>query len=55
MLLAEVIEEARDRAKTDFLIENSDGMFVAEAFAIQDHIVKGARRHAKEVCFFLYL
>ncbi|KAH7731595.1 Protein MRPL-22 [Aphelenchoides avenae] len=47
-LLAEIITEARDRAKKEFKIEKADEMFVAEAFPIQSHIVKGARRHARE-------
>ncbi|KAI1729098.1 ribosomal protein l22p/L17e domain-containing protein [Ditylenchus destructor] len=48
LLLAEVIREAVERAKNEFHIENpEDGMFIAEAFAIQCNIIKGRRRHAR--------
>ncbi|KAK0418360.1 hypothetical protein QR680_013519 [Steinernema hermaphroditum] len=48
MILAEVLEEAKDRAKNEFHIEYPSEMFVAECFPIQSEIVKGARRHARE-------
>lgn len=36
------------RAKDEFHIENPKNMFVAEAFSIQDKIIKGRKRHAKQ-------
>lgn len=52
LYLAEVIEEAAERAKEEFKIEDPlDKMFVAESFAIQNKIIKGARRHAHYVQF----
>uniref|UniRef100_A0A1I8C2M1 39S ribosomal protein L22, mitochondrial n=1 Tax=Meloidogyne hapla TaxID=6305 RepID=A0A1I8C2M1_MELHA len=48
LLLAETIEEAVERASDEFKIENPlEGMFVAEAFAVQCKIDKSARRHAR--------
>jgi hypothetical protein len=52
LLLAEVIEEAAVRANEEFKIEKPlENMFVAEAFAVQCKIIKGFRRHARNVCF----
>uniref|UniRef100_A0A914HXD9 Large ribosomal subunit protein uL22m n=1 Tax=Globodera rostochiensis TaxID=31243 RepID=A0A914HXD9_GLORO len=47
-LLADIIEEAKTRAKKEFFIEEPGKMFVAEIFPLQCKIVKGARRHAHE-------
>lgn len=48
LILADIIEEAKERAKNEFSIAEPGKMFIAEAFAIQDKIIKGMRRHAKE-------
>ncbi|TKR65148.1 hypothetical protein L596_025597 [Steinernema carpocapsae] len=48
LILAEVLEEAKDRAKNEFHIEYPSEMYIAEAFPIQSEIVKGARRAARE-------
>uniref|UniRef100_A0AC34QKI5 Large ribosomal subunit protein uL22m n=1 Tax=Panagrolaimus sp. JU765 TaxID=591449 RepID=A0AC34QKI5_9BILA len=48
LLLAEILEEAKERAKKEFHIAEPGKMFVAEAFPVQSSIVKGARRHARE-------
>uniref|UniRef100_A0A7E4VMP8 Large ribosomal subunit protein uL22m n=1 Tax=Panagrellus redivivus TaxID=6233 RepID=A0A7E4VMP8_PANRE len=48
LMLAEIIEEAKNRAKEEFHIGNPSNMFVAEAFPIQHKMIKGARRHARE-------
>jgi len=48
LILAEVLEEAMTRAKKEFHIEEPENMFVAEAFPIQEKIIKGRRRHARE-------
>ncbi|CAJ0950909.1 unnamed protein product, partial [Mesorhabditis belari] len=47
-LLAEVLQEAKNRAAKEFHIEYPSQMHVAEAFPIQSQIIKGARRHARE-------
>lgn len=47
-MLAEVIEEAMERAKKEFYITDPTNMFVAEAFPIQSEIIKGRRRHARD-------
>lgn len=54
--MAEVVEEAAERAKNQFKIEKPlENMFVAEAFAIQSKIIKGAKRHAHSVRSNLFI
>ncbi|CAD5228880.1 unnamed protein product [Bursaphelenchus okinawaensis] len=48
LLMADAIEQARNRAQNEFHINNPDDMFVAEAFAIQCAIKKSRKRHARE-------
>ncbi|KAE9553501.1 hypothetical protein FO519_003293 [Halicephalobus sp. NKZ332] len=48
LMLAEILEEAKERAKNEFHIPDPSNMFVAEAFPIQCKIIKGARRHARD-------
>ena len=48
LMLAEILEEAKERAKNEFHVADPGNMFVAEAFPIQCKIVKGARRHARD-------
>jgi ribosomal protein L22 len=48
LILADIIEEAKERAKNEFHIAEPSNMFVAEAFPIQEKIIKGARRHARD-------
>lgn len=40
--MAEILEEAKKRASSEFNIEYPSTMYVADAFAIQSEIVKGA-------------
>ncbi|PAV80056.1 hypothetical protein WR25_04890 [Diploscapter pachys] len=49
LMMAEILEEAKKRASSEFNIEYPSTMYVADAFAIQSEIVKGAKRHAHEV------
>ena len=43
-----MLEEAKERAKKEFHIENTDNMFVAEAFPRQEKIIRGKKRHAHD-------
>lgn len=49
LILAEVLEEAKARAKNEFHVAEPEKMFVAEAFPIQCKILKGRKRHAHEM------
>lgn len=47
--MSQLLKEAKDRARDEFHIENPSNMFVAEAFPIQDKIIKGRRHHARNM------
>lgn len=48
LMLADILEEAKARAQDEFKISEPGKMFVAEAFPVQEKIVKGMRRHARD-------
>ncbi|KAI6176892.1 Endo/exonuclease/phosphatase domain-containing protein [Aphelenchoides bicaudatus] len=52
LILTTTIEKAMERATKEFHINDPSKMFIAEAFAIQDKIIKSRKRHAREVWHF---
>jgi len=54
-ILEEVLKEAKNRAHNEFHIEFPGEMHIAEAFPIQEKIIKGFRIHAKyRICKIRY-
>lgn len=49
LILSSVIEKAMERATKEYSIDDPSKMFVAEAFGIQNKIIKSQKRHAHEV------